>query len=139
MEVSRRTALAIISAGTAMSGLAACRESQTSSSESLSTLKSTLPGTPKGLLLNKARAARVLEEHKVDLLICTNPRNIYYLTNQIPMTARLGMGDYAVATLSAKNPDRPVFITGRYDLYLCLLYTSPSPRDATLSRMPSSA
>ena len=27
-----------------------------------------------------------------------------------------------------------------YDLYRdCLLYTSPSPRDATLSRMPSSA
>ena len=25
------------------------------------------------------------------------------------------------------------------DLYFCLLYTSPSPRDATLSRMPSSA
>ena len=24
-------------------------------------------------------------------------------------------------------------------LYPCLLYTSPSPRDATLSRMPSSA
>ena len=26
-----------------------------------------------------------------------------------------------------------------YDLWTCLLYTSPSPRDATLSRMPSSA
>ena len=25
------------------------------------------------------------------------------------------------------------------DYYNCLLYTSPSPRDATLSRMPSSA
>ena len=25
------------------------------------------------------------------------------------------------------------------DLSTCLLYTSPSPRDATLSRMPSSA
>ena len=24
-------------------------------------------------------------------------------------------------------------------IYFCLLYTSPSPRDATLSRMPSSA
>ena len=24
-------------------------------------------------------------------------------------------------------------------VYACLLYTSPSPRDATLSRMPSSA
>ena len=40
-------------------------------------------------------------------------------------------------------------ITGHYDQmntimtlgmhHLCLLYTSPSPRDATLSRMPSSA
>ena len=31
--------------------------------------------------------------------------------------------------------------TGRSpkDKYICLLYTSPSPRDATLSRMPSSA
>ena len=27
----------------------------------------------------------------------------------------------------------------RHGLYLCLLYTSPSPRDATLSRLPSSA
>ena len=26
-----------------------------------------------------------------------------------------------------------------YDLYGCLLYTSPSPRDGLLSRMPSSA
>ena len=25
------------------------------------------------------------------------------------------------------------------DSWICLLYTSPSPRDATLSRMPSSA
>ena len=29
------------------------------------------------------------------------------------------------------------FVIGRYST--CLLYTSPSPRDATLSRMPSSA
>ena len=28
---------------------------------------------------------------------------------------------------------------GRSLFYSCLLYTSPSPRDATLSRMPSSA
>ena len=30
-------------------------------------------------------------------------------------------------------------ITNRYDLKDCLLYTSPSPRDRTRSRMPSSA
>ena len=30
--------------------------------------------------------------------------------------------------------------SGKFDwFYICLLYTSPSPRDATLSRMPSSA
>ena len=30
-------------------------------------------------------------------------------------------------------------LDGERQLYPCLLYTSPSPRDATLSRMPSSA
>ena len=45
----------------------------------------------------------------------------------------------------AKAPRAPVITilvgTGNNggDGYICLLYTSPSPRDATLSRMPSSA
>ena len=30
-------------------------------------------------------------------------------------------------------------MTYSLDIYLCLLYTSPSPRDRSLSRMPSSA
>ena len=33
--------------------------------------------------------------------------------------------------------DRPMVVDG--EIKICLLYTSPSPRDATLSRMPSSA
>ena len=40
------------------------------------------------------------------------------------------------------NPGRLTFInvkTFNDILWSCLLYTSPSPRDATLSRMPSSA
>ena len=32
-----------------------------------------------------------------------------------------------------------VVTTSGYDAYVCLLYTSPSPRDGLLSRMPSSA
>ena len=35
--------------------------------------------------------------------------------------------------------DRTRELIGGSDMYSCLLYTSPSPRDATLSRMPSSA
>ena len=31
------------------------------------------------------------------------------------------------------------FVANGAKVYICLLYTSPSPRDATLSRMPSSA
>ena len=31
------------------------------------------------------------------------------------------------------------FLSGKSDDYNCLLYTSPSPRDPHLSRMPSSA
>ena len=38
------------------------------------------------------------------------------------------------------NPSEILISNGeKQSLYLCLLYTSPSPRDATLSRMPSSA
>ena len=36
-------------------------------------------------------------------------------------------------------PKGPVKISKTYEPKDCLLYTSPSPRDATLSRMPSSA
>ena len=50
------------------------------------------------------------------------------------------VGDLVVTELSSTsngaltlNPD------GTFDYVPCLLYTSPSPRDATLSRMPSSA
>ena len=41
----------------------------------------------------------------------------------------------------APDPDAKYYVCGRYpacDCY-CLLYTSPSPRDGLLSRMPSSA
>ena len=51
---------------------------------------------------------------------------------------------YTIANTSAggvNSASASPEIGGRYliDGYTCLLYTSPSPRDATLSRMPSSA
>ena len=47
-----------------------------------------------------------------------------------------GLGDDVLAVKAAVGPDEPVLAVGHS---ICLLYTSPSPRDATLSRMPSSA
>ena len=53
--------------------------------------------------------------------------------------------DYSVALESTDHisisQEYKLFIGGKFvkPLSNCLLYTSPSPRDATLSRMPSSA
>ena len=51
-----------------------------------------------------------------------------------------------IAEALALTPQRLVFTSGATEAnnlallgHACLLYTSPSPRDATLSRMPSSA
>ena len=58
------------------------------------------------------------------------------------MTARsIAMGGGFTAELDNSfvtfhNPAWASFLKRKY---VCLLYTSPSPRDATLSRMPSSA
>ena len=59
---------------------------------------------------------------------------------QLLQTAASG---YVEVTLSTGNTtldlsDGSATANGK-NLYICLLYTSPSPRDATLSRMPSSA
>ena len=42
-------------------------------------------------------------------------------------------------TLVAEYAIAKALEEGQSVVYTCLLYTSPSPRDATLSRMPSSA
>ena len=44
-----------------------------------------------------------------------------------------------IGKLSEENNFEVLTNMGNLDSYPCLLYTSPSPRDATLSRMPSSA
>ena len=50
------------------------------------------------------------------------------------MIPQFGFAEMVVLALLA------IIVVGPKDLpKLCLLYTSPSPRDATLSRMPSSA
>ena len=55
------------------------------------------------------------------------------------------LASFVVTEYSVDNQkNRPVMFSfnggpGSASLWFCLLYTSPSPRDATLSRMPSSA
>ena len=46
---------------------------------------------------------------------------------------------YSLDTIERVDVDPQDLIVSYSPLKTCLLYTSPSPRDATLSRMPSSA
>ena len=57
---------------------------------------------------------------------------------RIGFTSRreIGHGNLAQRAIKPALPDYDDF---PYTIRICLLYTSPSPRDATLSRMPSSA
>ena len=52
-------------------------------------------------------------------------------------TPNVDTGDFVIIT----NCDKVKFSGNKLDqkVYTCLLYTSPSPRDGLLSRMPSSA
>ena len=63
--------------------------------------------------------------------------------HQIQEKGRLGPGQMLAVDLEKKrilrNWDVKEESANRYPYLDCLLYTSPSPRDATLSRMPSSA
>ena len=72
-----------------------------------------------------------------------NPEvTVRYLTGD--RLFRLEYGEAHVAIRAGKAPDQPdnvvqAFCTQQMHLVACLLYTSPSPRDGLLSRMPSSA
>ena len=59
----------------------------------------------------------------------------------IASTAGLIVASYIALEAPSTTPNTNLFIflSGAIAISACLLYTSPSPRDATLSRMPSSA
>ena len=59
------------------------------------------------------------------------------VTNRTGRAMDVALNDATVLGVQADNGD--IAFTRRGDLRICLLYTSPSPRDDISSRMPSSA
>ena len=53
-------------------------------------------------------------------------------------SVRIDAAGNLIGRLEGTDPGLPALVTGSH-LDTCLLYTSPSPRDGLLSRMPSSA
>ena len=74
--------------------------------------------------------------------------NIYSDANNTPpLATAVPLGLQHVLAMFASNVTPSIIVAGAAGLafggpeqvYICLLYTSPSPRDRTRSRMPSSA
>ena len=64
------------------------------------------------------------------------------IINKVPPTLHtpLMSGSNAISGIAIVGAILAILVdAGDASKYICLLYTSPSPRDATLSRMPSSA
>eukprot|EP01016_Furgasonia_blochmanni_P006756 TRINITY_DN12711_c0_g1_i3.p1 TRINITY_DN12711_c0_g1~~TRINITY_DN12711_c0_g1_i3.p1 ORF type:complete len:298 (+),score=39.08 TRINITY_DN12711_c0_g1_i3:65-958(+) len=66
-------------------------------------------------------------------ILCWNLQGEMYVMQQFTIASPLR----SVFSLFFTQPPQPNLLTVRF--YTCLLYTSPSPRDGLLSRMPSSA
>ena len=82
---------------------------------------------------------RVADEVFIPLTVGGGVKNF----NDVRDLLSVGADKVTINTAAVSNPDMINDVTdkiGRQCIVVaCLLYTSPSPRDATLSRMPSSA
>ena len=73
------------------------------------------------------KVKKMMQEKGIDLLISHDTNNMNYLTGYDAWSFY-----YAQCAIVHIDADEPL-------CFVCLLYTSPSPRDAHESRMPSSA
>ena len=72
----------------------------------------------------------------------TNPFRVEYKAINLDTLSELGEKEVTPEMLIEKGhapKGSLIKVLGGGEISTCLLYTSPSPRDATLSRMPSSA
>ena len=91
--------------------------------------------SPKGKLFNQKLAKELSKERSI-ILICGHFEGIDQRVIEARNIEELSIGDFV---LSGGETAAFVMLDAIIRILPCLLYTSPSPRDRTRSRMPSSA
>lgn len=76
-----------------------------------------IPADPTTQLLNHAHALEVMEREGVDLLLCEDPVNVYYMTNIESVGSLIGMDGLSYAALSASSERKPTFIGNQIGYY----------------------
>lgn len=126
MTVSRRSILKGIAAAGAVASTASCVESEAPSEKSTVAAAGSnpapangleLPAAPNQLILNYENAIREMSNAGVDLLLCADPVNVYYLTNHQAVTAKIGMDGLTYASLSASSDSKPTYIGNEIAYY----------------------
>ena len=126
MGISRRSAIKGLAAVSASAGVASCSRGHrpTGQIETGSFGQAPeIPADPKRLLLNHGHAVEVMEKEGIDLLICSDPVNIQYLTNQQPVDGKVGVDGQTYAALSASPKRKPTLIGSRISYF----FDAPDP------------
>ncbi len=124
MVMSRRDALTTLAGVGLVAGAAACsnREENEAAGAAMTATAAdtsvTLPGLPKDLLVNRARAQRLMADQGIGALICSDPVNIYYLTNYSPLLSKMGIHGMSYAILPADPLAKPILVCGQFIFYL---------------------
>ena len=122
-DISRRTALAAVGATLSLAGTSAAKASTLEKTDKQHPqfdppIAAKRPIELDGLPLNQERALAIMDDAKVDLLICTKETNHFYLTGHRPSAHLLGYDSgLDVSTLSAHGEGKPTMITSQIGLY----------------------
>lgn len=139
MNLSRRSTLQGLGLlGTAAGASCASPGGTKATLSALNGTTAAIPQTAATLLFNRSRAVDLMAAAKVDLIICTDPVNVFYLTSHKLISNTLGMDGMAHATFAAAGESGPALHTGKFSYYLSSddraipnevdlqLYTSPA-------------
>ncbi len=118
MPISRRSALVGLAAAGAAASSVSCQQSSATSTLTSTLTELAVPEPATDLLLNRSRAVDVMAARGVDLLLCSDPVNVFYLTNHRTVASMLGMDGLAYASFRASGQHAPALITGKFSYYL---------------------